>query len=139
MSAAERVQENKRDAKKAAAQQRKEDARRAEFVGFVNYKPNEAEKIEFEGWFKNTATAADDLAGVLRDGWKLGFTRDKADDIYVATIARWDSGHPSAGIILNCRTRDVLLGHLRVVFALVHVYEYDLSPYVARSNGDDLF
>lgn len=139
MAQVERIAEEKKDARRKRTEEKKEQNKRAEFRGFVNYKPAEAEKAAFKQWFSTEERRATDTTELLDDGWKIGFARDKSDGIYVVSIARWDAGHPEAGIILNCRTNDFLLGHLRVVFALVYVYEGHLSSYIAGGGGDDLF
>jgi len=139
MSQLERIVEDKKDAKKAKQQDKKVRQERAEFRGFVNYKPNNAEKAAFERWFEDKERVARETAELLDDRWKIGFARDNANGIYVPTIARWDAGHPESGIILNCRTKDVLLGHIRVVYALAHVYEFELSSHIASSTGEDVF
>lgn len=139
MAAVERKLEEKKDAKKTRAESRKAAQERADFRGFVNFKPNDTQKASFKEWFAKEEAPTIDTEELLSDGWKIGFARDKSDGIWVATIARWDVGHPEAGIILNCRTNDVLLGHLRVVYALAYVYEGELSSHVAGEAGDDLF
>ena len=139
MSQIERQQENKKDAKKEAGNHKKGRESREEFRGFVNFKPNQPEKDEFAKWLEDAAKVADDTEQLLDDGWKIGLARDKSEGVFVPTIARWDVGHPESGIILNCRTKDAVSGHLRVVFALIYVFEYRLSPHIAGTGGDDLF
>lgn len=139
MAQVERKREEKRDAKKAKQAERKASDGRAGFRGFVNFKPNAQEKKEFSEWFAHEDRVETDTAELLDDGWKISFARDKEDGIFVVSIARWDVGHPEAGIILNCRTNDVLLGYTRIVYALAHVYRGALSAHLAGSNGDDLF
>lgn len=139
MSSLERIQENKKNAKKTREQVKKQGSERANFRGFVNFKPTEEQKIAFKMWLSSAERPTLDTEELLSAGWKIGFARDKQDGIWVATIARWDAGHPEAGIILNCRTNDVLQGHLRVVFALTYVFEEELSSHIAGGGGDDLF
>lgn len=139
MATVERQAEEKKDAKKAREATKKAAAERADFRGFVNFKPTDAQKSAFREWLEHPEKPTIDTEELLDGGWKIGFARDKQDGIWVATIARWDVGHPEAGIILNCRTNDVLLGHLRVVYALAYVFEGDLSSHIAGGSGDDLF
>jgi hypothetical protein len=131
--------EEKRDAARAKKADKLASAGRADFRGFVNFKPNAEEKEGFKQWFSSSNRTLTDTEELLNDGWKISLAVDKAEGVYVASIARWDAGHPEAGIILNCRTADAVQGHLRVVFALVYVYEWRLSAHIAVPAGEDLF
>lgn len=139
MGVAKNGQAEKRDAAKARSEEKKTKSAQAGFAGFVNFKPTAVEKEGLKAWLEDTERVETDTQAVVSDGWKLTLARDKNEGTFVASVARWDAGHESAGIILNCRTADVVGGHLRVVYALVYVYRENLIDYVTKPDEDSLF
>jgi hypothetical protein len=109
---------------------------KADFSGFVNWKPKESERSAFETYCADPLRHSKVLHEILENGWKLTVAADRTPGVYVATVSCWDAGHPSGGIILNTRSKDPERSLLGVCFALTVVYDYELSDWVVGGADD---
>lgn len=112
---------------------------RPSFRGYINFKPSDSEKEAFHKWSENELEVVKAVARVIDSGWRISLTSDRNPGVYVGAVSVWASGHPSAGIILNTRAKEVHSAMWAVVWALEELFDYDLSTQPVASGAEVLF
>lgn len=127
--------------KKGAEARRKlaisaEDNRRkfkAEWRGYVNFRPTEEHKANFAAW-----SAEVDFADILRDsaakGEKLSSYWDERNASFVASIFVRDEDSVNAGLILTARGIDPITAIYRVFYFVGCCMPDDWSQHVAQTG-----
>jgi len=112
---------------------------KAEFVGFVNYQPQQGDTADFAAWVAERDLVDEALTQAVGDGWKFTVSYDVKNTTFVGGVSRWDSGHPDAGIVLTCRSGSPVLLLEKALYALTRKYFAGLSDYVVVARQLELF
>lgn len=92
----------------------------APFIGYINWKPTEADKELFHAWIE-----AADLSAVLDeagdDGYKLGVAYNEKTKVYTATLTCRSIKLPNAGYCLSVVAPTMSKAFQRLLFCHVAV------------------
>lgn len=134
-AAAERksAERAKRDERKA------QNGTRADWQGFVNYKPTEAERKQFDAYSADGGLVLSDMDAACVRGYTFSLKYGKDIDGFQASVMRRETGQFDSGWTLTMRTGSAYTALAACVFALTVVGGGSLDRFIEDKPTRSMF